>query len=83
MTTLIQPPFMLYTLRAVPGVRNSPPEPAVHLIEADVSGLDTLRTHTLTPEQARALASDLTAAADAAEPRRHACPICDSRRRAE
>jgi len=54
---------MLYTLRAVPGVRNSPPEPAVHLIEADVSGLDTLRTHTLTPEQAVTLAGDLRTAA--------------------
>lgn len=59
----IQPPFTLYTLRVAAGTRNSPPLPAVHLIEDSEGGF--IRTHTLTPEQALELAADLTAAAQA------------------
>jgi len=65
----IQPPFTLYTIRVMPGTRNSPPEPAVHIIEESE---DTyVRTHTLTPEQAREMAADLIAAAHAVDPQRH------------
>ena len=59
----IQPPFTLYTLRVEPGIRNSPPEPAVHIFE-ECEGHVT-RTHTVTPEQALTLAADLIEAAQA------------------
>ena len=62
----IQPPFKLYTLSAQPGTMNSPAEPAVHLREDDMHG-NLIRLHTLTPDQAHALASQLTHAALLAE----------------
>jgi len=60
----IQPPFTLYTLRVEPGTRNSPPEPAVSILKESEGRF--LRADTLTPEQAREMAADLIAAADAA-----------------
>jgi hypothetical protein len=68
-TASVQPPYMLYRLETTPGVRNSPQEPAVHLNEVDSTDGAYLRTHVLTPEQARELAAGLVKAADQAEGR--------------
>ena len=70
----VQPPFMLYTLHAEPDVRNSPPLPAVTLMECELPELGggrVIRSHQLTPDQARDLARMLTLSATEAE-RRHA-----------
>lgn len=67
-TASVRPPFTLYRLETEAGTRNSPPEPAVYLTEVDEVSGAPLRTHTLTPEQARELAGGLNAAADEPEP---------------
>ena len=62
----IRPPFQLYTLTAEPTTMNSPPVPAVALVQRDLVTCDHIRSHTITPEQARDLALMLIDAADKA-----------------
>jgi hypothetical protein len=64
----VRVPYMLHSLTAEAGVRNSPPEPAVHLVTTDdTDGNRVLNSETITPDQARELAAELIAAADRAE----------------
>jgi hypothetical protein len=64
-TASVQPPYSLYRLEVSPGVTNSPPVPAVHVVEVDTVTGETVGTHTLTPEQALELAAGLVAATGA------------------
>lgn len=64
MSTRIQPPFMLYTLRVVKDTMGTPREPAVVIVQEELPNGRWLANHVLTPEQAATLAADLNAAAD-------------------
>ena len=59
----IRPPFQLYTLTAEPTTMNSPTVPAVALVQREDGTGDFIRSHTITPEQARDLALMLIDAA--------------------
>lgn len=74
MSDRIQPPFMLFTLHAEPGIRNSPGDPAVYLMHCDLADGRVLTSDVITPDQARQLARQLTLSADEADRRFAARP---------